>query len=181
MQFHPNSNYIATGSADRSVRLWDIQSGRCIRIFHAHFDSVQALAFSPDGRYLASGGNDTFINIWDIANGKRIDTLMGHSKSVNTLTFGQSGHLLASGGDDYTVRLWDIHASQNINTDKRRKTMEEYQSIANEIKNNPKVTQSPMSNGLLRTLYTKDTPIYNLAFTKANLLLAGGCYRSTSC
>ncbi len=56
VQFHPNSNYVATGSTDRSVRLWDLQAGECVRVFQGHATAVHALAFSPDGRLLASAG-----------------------------------------------------------------------------------------------------------------------------
>ena len=56
VKFHPNGNYVATGSSDKSVRLWDILTGHCVRIFTGHKSAICALAFSPDGKYLASSG-----------------------------------------------------------------------------------------------------------------------------
>jgi transcription initiation factor TFIID subunit 5 len=54
VRFHPNSLYLATGSADRSCRLWDVHRGDCVRVFLEHEDAVNCIAMSPDGRYLAS-------------------------------------------------------------------------------------------------------------------------------
>jgi transcription initiation factor TFIID subunit 5 len=57
LKFHPNSLYLATGSSDRTCRLWDIQRGACVRLFVGHHDNaVSTVAISPDGRYLASAG-----------------------------------------------------------------------------------------------------------------------------
>lgn len=55
--FHPNSLYLATGSSDRTCRLWDVQRGACVRIFTGHTGAVGSIAISPDGRYLASAGS----------------------------------------------------------------------------------------------------------------------------
>lgn len=59
VKFHPNGNYVATGSCDKSVRLWDVVNGNCVRIFTGHKASTHALAFSPDGKLLASAGRHT--------------------------------------------------------------------------------------------------------------------------
>ncbi len=56
VKFHPNCNYVATGSSDRSIRLWEVNSGSCVRIFTGHYGAIYSLAFSPDGRILASAG-----------------------------------------------------------------------------------------------------------------------------
>lgn len=108
VKFHPNSNYVATGSADKSVRFWDVQTGRCVRVFTGHPGAVQTVALSPDGRTLASAGEDGLVMLWDIASGKRLKRLAGHKGVVYSLSFTVDNGMLASGGADGCVRLWDV-------------------------------------------------------------------------
>ncbi|VDO03523.1 unnamed protein product [Rodentolepis nana] len=128
--FHPNVNYLATGSADRAVRIFDIRSGKCCRTYTGHKGTVQSFAFSPCGRYLASGGWCGAICIWDIGNGSQIgqlggDTAMFGTKSsgattgaispgeiitgpISCLKFSPDGSKLASGGMEGAVRMWNM-------------------------------------------------------------------------
>ncbi len=56
VKFHPNGTYVATGSSDRTVRLWSVKDARTVRLFQGHRSGVMALAFSSDGKLLASAG-----------------------------------------------------------------------------------------------------------------------------
>lgn len=107
--FHPNSAYVLTGSSDKTVRMWDIQTGNSVRLFTGHIAPVTTLAVSPDGKWLASAGEDSVINMWDLASGKRLKTMRGHGKtSIYSLSFSVEGNVLVSGGADMTVRCWDV-------------------------------------------------------------------------
>jgi WD40 repeat protein len=112
--FSPDGELLATASADKTVRLWDVQSGEQHgEPLKGHTDSVKGVAFSPDGKLLASASWDKTVRLWDVATGKpRGEPLTGHKGAVLSVAFGPDGKLLASSSNDKTVRLWDVQSGK---------------------------------------------------------------------
>ncbi len=105
-KFSLDSRYLASCSADRTIRLWQIESGAC-RVLRGHTDEVFAAAFHPDGRRLATAGRDRAIWLWDLERGEEVARLPGHTSYAWSLAFSPDGQSLVSGSGDFTVRLWD--------------------------------------------------------------------------
>jgi WD40 repeat protein/serine/threonine protein kinase len=104
--FSPDSRLLASCSWDRTVRLWQVGSGKC-RELRGHTDEVFAAAFHPDGRRLATGGRDRAVWLWDLERGEEVARLPGHTSFIWSLAFSHDGATLVSGSGDATVRLWD--------------------------------------------------------------------------
>jgi WD40 repeat protein len=78
----PDSNYVVTGSRDKSAKLWEMSTGREVRSFLGHEATVTSVEFTSDGKWLVSGSNDKSVRFWDIATGREIYIL--HTSDVVT-------------------------------------------------------------------------------------------------
>lgn len=107
LAFSPNSKTLASGSWDRTVRLWDTKTGAHLRTLTGHTGRVHTVAFSPNGRTLASSGADKIVRLWDPRKGTHKQDLVGHTAEVYSVAFSPDDKTLASGGWDATIRLWD--------------------------------------------------------------------------
>jgi WD40 repeat protein len=93
---------------DGTIRLWNLETGRCVRTLTGHTDRVQALSMSPDSRYLLSGGEDATVRLWDLDSGCCLRTFRGPENYVNVSEVGLDGGAREgiSVSSDNTIRHW---------------------------------------------------------------------------
>jgi WD40 repeat protein len=110
----PDGHTLATGSDDKTVRLWDISvphDPRPLSTLRGHTNYIPRVAFSPDGYTLATASDDKTAGLWDIRDPRRpslLGTLTGHTGVVYWVAFSPDGHTVATASEDTTVRLWDV-------------------------------------------------------------------------
>jgi WD40 repeat protein len=102
--FSPDGQVLAAGGRDGTLGLWAVDSGKELRQFKGHKESIDCLAYSPDGKALASCDGLGILRLWEVASGGQRWRFPGKATS---LAFSPTGGLLASGGPDGVVHLWD--------------------------------------------------------------------------
>ncbi|WP_374776437.1 trypsin-like peptidase domain-containing protein [Streptomyces sp. NBC_01310] len=112
--FSPGGNTLATAGAEKTVRLWDTDTGTDVpRILTGHTDQVHSVAFSPDGKTLATAGADGTARLWDVDTGKA-HSILHHTGPVHSLAFGNGGTMLVTAGADNAVHLWDVGHAEDV-------------------------------------------------------------------
>jgi WD40 repeat protein/serine/threonine protein kinase len=103
-----DGRHALSGSQDKTLRLWDLVNGICVRTFDGHAGGVKSVALSEDGQWVLSGGGDKTLRLWDSSTGACIRTLEGHAKAVTSVTLSSDCRHAVSGSWDKTIRVWDL-------------------------------------------------------------------------
>ncbi len=161
IEFHPNSNYLASVHNDHTIHLWNIHhENSLVRIFNGHRHQISSLRFSPNGHFLASGCWNGEIILWDIQNNLQIAHLFLHKQAISSIEFSPlTGTLLLISSIDSTISLWNCFMITKIYEEKLTDTIN-MNSSSNKI--------------LLNVFKTKNIPIFHIRFSKENILYAIG-------
>lgn len=123
-----SGNLLVSASRDKTLRIWDVSTGYCVKTLRGHTDWVRDVAPSFDGRWLLSAGNDQIARLWDASSGEAKATFLGHEHVIECCTFApaasygllatlaglkkpppasSSGEFLATGSRDKSIKIWD--------------------------------------------------------------------------
>ncbi|MCT7972330.1 nSTAND1 domain-containing NTPase [Laspinema olomoucense] len=109
VSFSPDGQLIASGSRDKTVKIWRID-GTLLKVLEGHTERVNSVAFSPNGRLIVSGSDDKMVKLWN-KEGELLQTLWGrypHQSYVTSVTFSPDGQRIASASWDNTVKIWNL-------------------------------------------------------------------------
>jgi WD40 repeat protein/serine/threonine protein kinase len=118
--FSPDGNYLLSGGADNTARLWRLKTGEGVRSFVGHKDWVSSATFSPDGRYVATGSWDGTVRLWNTATGLELKKFDLNTWRVYSVAFSPNGRYILVGSDNpyyndpKPLRLWDLEDDRKI-------------------------------------------------------------------
>jgi len=115
LQYHtsltsPSYPVLITGSYDRSVKVWNLDTGNEVRTLLGHTRAVRALQF--DQMLLFTGSMDGTVRMWNWKAGECLRVLEGHTDGVVSLNY--NGYLLASGSADSTINVWNFRTGNKF-------------------------------------------------------------------
>ena len=188
--WHPNCNYVVTASDDKTCRMWDIQTGRCVRLLSGSSRGLNLVRVSPSGRYVAGAGNDNVVRIWDLGNGRLVNELRTEQSpgqiegSIQSMAFSSCGAALAVSGNN-CVRIWDVRGAGNHLSNPDYFAATRGPSATSSISNGLHTVTNPLSEieqvrpgtrAPTKVFQTNSVSVLDLMYTKRNLLLAVGDY-----
>ncbi|KAK3827997.1 MAG: hypothetical protein J3Q66DRAFT_321595 [Benniella sp.] len=111
--FSSSGKVFATGSSDKTVRVWDVETGVCQFVLSGFTGGVGSIAFSPQGGQIAIASDDEdgkTVKLWEEETGKFIRKLSGHAECITGLAYSPEGDRLVTGSSDKSVRLWNVQS-----------------------------------------------------------------------
>eukprot|EP00980_Cylindrotheca_fusiformis_P004352 scaffold925_cov129-Cylindrotheca_fusiformis.AAC.5 len=108
--------FVATASDDKTLRLWDAQTGDAMVEFRGHDNFVFCCEFNGPSNLLVSGSFDETVKLWDVRSGECVSTLPAHSDPVTSVSFNRDGSCVVSASHDGLIRIWDVCTGECLKT-----------------------------------------------------------------
>lgn len=112
--FSPDEVYLASGSHDEMIRLWNLETRAEVRTFKGHIDNVLCITFSRDGRHILSSSGDNSIFQWRADTGEELRQLKGHTNAVCQSVYSVDEKYIISCSHDGTIRIWNANTEENV-------------------------------------------------------------------
>ena len=150
--FHANAHYVLSASHDKTCRLWDVRAAggpgrRCARVLDGAAGALAACDACPSGRKAAAAGLDGGLHLWDLDSGRKLSSTKAHRGPAYVAKFSADGAAVATSGRDRSLKVWDAAALAAAAGD----------------------DVAPA-----HAVETKDSPVFDVAWTPGNLCLASG-------
>lgn len=99
--------FLASGSRDKTIRVWDVSTGLCLFTLLGHDNWVRGLSWHPGGKYLLSASDDKTLRVWDVAHKRCHKRLDAHTHFATSLDFHRNQPYVITGSVDQTVKVWE--------------------------------------------------------------------------
>lgn len=116
MAWSSDSRLLVTASDDKTLKIWELSSGKSLKTLKGHSNYVFCCNFNPQSNLIVSGSFDESVRIWDVRTGKCLKTLPAHSDPVSAVHFNRDGSLIVSSSYDGLCRIWDTASGQCLKT-----------------------------------------------------------------
>ena len=112
MAWSSDSRLLVSASDDKTLKIWELSSGKCLKTLKGHSNYAFCCNFNPQSNLVVSGSFDESVRIWDVRTGKCLKTLPAHSDPVSAVHFNRDGSLIVSSSYDGLCRIWDTASGQ---------------------------------------------------------------------
>jgi WD40 repeat protein/pSer/pThr/pTyr-binding forkhead associated (FHA) protein len=111
-----DNRFALSGSNDNTLKLWEVDTGRCLRTFAGHTNYVTSVCLSADSRFALSGSNDNTLKLWEVDTGRCLRTFAGHTNYVTSVCLSADSRFALSGSWDKSLKLWEVATGRCLRT-----------------------------------------------------------------